>query len=149
MFDLALIRAGLKTNLDPVGLAVGCQVAPYMLGNPTPPTIEIMGPDEILYDIAANRGGDQNILIVRAFVGITVDVAASITLDKMLNSSGPLSVKEAIEYIDSPDGGRVTLGGIVDDLRVTRSTGYQVYPQPAPLDDVLGASWYVEILSDS
>jgi hypothetical protein len=145
LFDLEAIRAALKSNLDPLGQAVGCQVSPYMLGNPTPPTIEVMGPEEIQYDVAMQRGGDENVVVVRAFIGISSDIAAQMTLDKMLQSSGPLSVKEAIEKVDSPGSGRVTLGGLVDDLRVTRSTGYQVYPQPGEQDDVLGAAWYVQI----
>jgi hypothetical protein len=136
LFDLAVIREGLKANLDPVGQLLGLQVTAYMLASPMAPFIEIMGPDEITYDIAMQRGGDSTIMIVRAFVSASLDQGAQINLDKMLASSGESSVKEAIES-------DTTLGGAVDDLRVTRCSGYRLYrPDTGPL---LGAQWFTQI----
>lgn len=136
MFDLAVIREGLKANLDPLAETLGMQITAYMLASPMSPFIEIMGPDEITYDISMQRGGDSTIMIVRAFVSTTLDQGAQIFLDKMLASSGDTSVKEAIES-------DTTLGGAIDDLRVTRCSGYRLYrPDTGPL---LGAQWFVQI----
>lgn len=136
MFDLAAVREGLKSNLDPLAQQLGMQITPYMLASPMAPFIEIMGPDEINYDIAMQRGGDSTSMIVRAFVSANLDMGAQIFLDKMLASSGNTSVKEAIES-------DTTLGGACDDLRVTRCSGYRLYrPDTGPL---LGSQWFVQV----
>lgn len=137
MFDSAAIRIALKNNLQALATAENMQLSEYMLGEPMPPFIEIMGADEIAYDIALQRGGDQNDMIVRAFVGLAIDKAAQIKLDRLLNSSGPSSMKQAIESDD-------TLGGNCDDLRVRTCTGYQIFPR-GDGRAVLGASWTVQV----
>lgn len=119
------------------------QINPYMLDFPTPPYIDIF-PDEVTYDIAGSRGGDENVMIVRAAVGLTLDVAAQVKLDRLLASSGASSVKEALENEDGSGDGRVTLGGKCDDARVTRCTGYQAYPK-ADGTAVLAAQWSVQV----
>lgn len=137
MFDPLVIRLALKANLQALATLEKFQLSEYMLGEPTPPYIEIMGADEINYDLALQRGGDQNDVIVRAFVGLAIDKGAQIKLDRLLTSSGPSSIKEAIESDD-------TLGGACDDLRVRTCTGYQVFPR-ADGRSVLGASWTVQV----
>lgn len=140
-FDLSVLRPALRDALQPVADAVGMQCVAYMLGSPTFPTIEVAGPEEILYDIAGSRGGDQVNILIRAFVGLTTDQGAQMVLDKLLDSDGPLSVKEAIEA-DSK------LDGACDDLRVTKCTGYQVYSTADGQGGhsfVVGAEWTVQI----
>lgn len=135
MTTLAQVREGIALNLSTIA---DVQVSAYMLGNPTPPAIEVV-PEQVTYDLAFQRGMDQWNVTVRAFVGLTTDVGAQKRLDLMLASSGANSVKAAVEA--SP-----TLGGAVDDLRVTRASGYRTYTfEGRP--PVLGAEWAVEVFA--
>jgi hypothetical protein len=136
MFNLEVIRAALAANLAALATAEELQPSLYMLANPTPPTIDIF-PEDIDYDKAMERGGDENHVAVRACVGLTSDIGAQKKLDRLLASSGASSVKAAIES-------DTTLGDACDDLRVTRCSGYQVYPR-ADGTSVLAAQWSVQI----
>ena len=141
--DLAAIRAGLVANLKTdANIAADFQVSAYLLGDPTPPAIWVF-PDEIDYDLTMHQGGDEWRMIVQAFVGGVADQGAQVVLDQLIAATGSFSVKHAVESDK-------TLGGIVDDLRVTRCTGYQVYDSPAHLkayvaSQLIGAQWTVEI----
>lgn len=132
MASLAEIREGLAANLATIG---GFQVSAYALGNPTPPSAEIV-PARIEYDHAGSRGLDVYVVTVRVFVGLASDVGAQKQLDEFLDKDGTSSVKEAIE--SDP-----TLGGVVDDLSVKSSSGYRVFE--AGGRPVLGAEWDVEL----
>lgn len=134
MADLSDVREGLAANL---GLIEHVQVSAYMLGNPTPPAIEVM-PDETEYDKTFRRGMDRWFLKVRAFVGKPSDIGSQKRLDRMIATSGANSVKAAIET-------DCTLGGVVDDLRVVKCSGYRTYGQTP---GVLGAEWLVEVWAE-
>ena len=134
MVDLAAIREGLATNLSVIA---DTQISPYMLANPTPPCIQVMGPDEVTYDVTFGRGSDSWMMIVQAFVASVGDIAAQARLDKMLHPTGPESIKEAIESDR-------TLGGSAKDLRVVRSSGYQQYNLEGR-GPVLGAEFTVQV----
>jgi len=134
MVDLAAIREGLAANLRRID---GVQVSAYMLANPTPPTIQVMGPDEVTYDVTFGRGSDSWQMVVQAFVALVTDIGAQARLDEMLHPTGPLSIKEAIEF-------DTTLGGACNDLRVTRSSGYQQYNLEGR-GAVLGAEFTVQV----
>jgi hypothetical protein len=136
VFDLSEIRAALAANLATLADAEGLQINAYMLSNPTPPNIDIF-PDKVTYDITMQRGGDSNMLTVRACVGLASDVGAQQKLDRLIASTGASSIKAAIE--SDP-----TLGGNCDDLRVTECSGYQVYPQGAEIS-ILAANWTVQV----
>lgn len=138
MFDLDVIRPALLANLADLCEEQGLQQSPYMLALPTPPTLQIAGVTEINYDITMQRGGDANFIAVQVFVSMVADVGGQMKLDKMLKSSGSTSVKEAIES-------DTTLGGIIDDLRVTRSMGHQQFQRPGDNDLVIGSTWIVQI----
>lgn len=131
-----MIRAGLAANLATLADAEGLQVNPYMLSNPTPPNIDIF-PDEVNYDIAMQRGGDENLMIVRACVGFISDQGAQVKLDRLLASTGSTSVKAAIQS-------DLTLGNACDDLRVTKCSGYQLYDRGGGTV-VLAAQWMVQV----
>ena len=143
LFDLKEIRAAIVEDLSVLGKAEELQVVKYMLALPTPPTIQVTGAGEILYDVAmqagggANRGGDQNDVVVQAFVSMVSDQAGQEKLDRLLTSSGPSSIKEAIE-----EG--VALAAIVDAFRVTKCSGSEIYPR-ADQTVVVGASWTVQV----
>jgi len=136
-FDLELIRAALGVNLAALVAAEEMQWTPYMLAEPTPPTVQILGAGEIIYDVAMQRGGDQNEVLVQAFVSLVSDIGGSMKLDRFMKSSGPTSMKEAIQ--SDP-----TLGGIIDDLRVTRCSGHTVYRRNDN-QQVIGSTWYVQV----
>lgn len=139
--SLASVRAGLAANLAHLNDAGGwIKVSPYQLASPSPPTIQVF-PSKIDYDLANSRGGDVLMFVAQAFVSINFDIQGQVRLDQLLEDSGEFSVKEWIES-DS------TLGGVVDDLRVTENTGYQVYAL-AGRGPVLGADWVIEILTSS
>lgn len=123
----------LAASLEPID---GLQESPFLLSNPTPPCAEI-APAPIEYDKAFARGTDLIKLIVRVMVGITLDVAAQRRLDQFLATSGPNSIKEALES----DG---TLGGTVDDVNVTDCSGYRIFKREGGAS-LLGAEWTVEI----
>ena len=136
-FDLEVIRPAIGVNLATLIAAEGLQWTPYMLAEPTPPTVQVLGAGDIIYDIASQRGGDQNEVLVQAFVSLVSDIAGQMKLDRLLTSTGSTSMKEAIE--SDP-----TLGGVIDDLRATRCSGHQIFRR---LDNtqVIGATWYVQV----
>lgn len=138
IFDLEVIRTAMLANLAAIAEAFGLQQVAYALAEPTPPTMQIAGVSDIMYDVAMQRGGDQNMVIVQAFVGMGSDIAAQQSLDRLLKSSGPTSVKEAIE--SDP-----TLGDTVDDLRVVRCTGHQFFMSRDGLKQVVGSTWTVQV----
>jgi hypothetical protein len=116
----------------------GVQVHPYMLANPTPPTVHVY-PDEITYDGAMARGVDTWVFKVQAYVAFVSDIGAQRRLDTWLAPSGSQSVKALLETDR-------TLGGLVHDLHVTDTTGYRLYSGPDGRT-VLGAEWSVSVLA--
>jgi hypothetical protein len=145
MASLTDIRLGLAANLAVLNQATGIQVLPYLIANPTPPTVLLfpVASENTRYDLAMGRGLDQWDFAVQAFVGATTDIGAQATLDKFIASSGPLSIKAALEKKDGPNG-EVTLGGLVSDVNVTTCTGYRIYLREGG-GAVLGAEWTVEV----
>ena len=139
MADLAAIRNGLAANLAP--LADTFQVSPYMLANPTPPTIHIY-PATIDYDLTMVHGYDKWVLTVQAVAGEVSDIGAQQLLDTLL--TGPHSVN-ALLYSE-PTGGTIQTSGVIDDLSVTGWTGYRLYVRENG-GPVVGAEWNVEILA--
>lgn len=132
MFDPSVIRAKLIANLATLATAQGFQTRTYA-GTPTPPTIEVFAFETIEYDVAMHRGGDQVDAVIRAYVANGLAEGAQIKLDQLVASSGSTSVKAAIES-------DLTLGGTVDDLRVTRCVSGLVFN-----GTVIGAEWEVQI----
>ena len=136
--NLAAIRAGLAANLNTLTGAPGnVQVSAYMLSNPTPPTLQVMGPDHIDYDLAMQRGVDELAIIVQGFVGAITDIGAQTNLDLWLAGAGGLSVKAALESDR-------TLSGSVDDSYVESASGYKIYQLDSQAQ-VLGAEWTVRL----
>jgi hypothetical protein len=80
-------------------------------------------------------------MTVQVIVGFTTDQGSQATLDRYLETSGEYSVKAAIE---SERPAPCTLGGVVQDLQVTSSSGYRLYPRQTG-EAVLGAEWTVVV----
>jgi hypothetical protein len=82
---------------------------------------------------------------VQVFVGLTTDRGAQTRLDMMLDPGGATSVKEALETADTPEG-RVSLGGLIDDLHVTGATGHSLFVLPQARAPVIGCEWTVSLI---
>ncbi len=133
---LAQIRAGLAAALDTIP---GCQASAYMLDNPSPPTLQVMGPDAVEYDQAMARGRDNWTIVVQAFAGTPSERTAQELLDAWLSPTGAQSVKTALESDE-------TLGGIIIGLQVARASGYRIYNLPNRAE-TLGCEFFVDVVN--
>jgi hypothetical protein len=134
------IRVALADAVNALG---AIQASPYILANPTPPYAHVLPSGEagpLVYDLTMGRGLDQIPFTVEVFTGSPVDVGAQMLLDEYLEPTGGRSIKAALE-VDK------TLGGLVDTLHVTQSTGYHavVFPHRGQADPLLVATWHLTI----
>jgi hypothetical protein len=135
MASIKDIRVALAAKLS---ASPDLQVSAYILASPTPPYAHVF-PAEVEYDRAMVRGLDELTFTVEVAVPLTSDQASQQLLDEYLAGSGDRSVKQKLE-VDR------TLGGVVQNLRVTGSSGYmQVVREGA--GPVLAAQWQVEVLA--
>ena len=114
MATLSDIRSGIATNL---GTISGLRTAAFVPDEPKPP-IAIVFPENISFDTAFGRGLDTYSFTVQVIVSKVSDRNAQSNLDSYCNPSGASSVKAAIESDK-------TLGGLVQDLRVTEARDYR------------------------
>jgi hypothetical protein len=84
-------------------------------------------------DFATDNGFDTNKYTVRIRVGPDTEPTAE-HLDRLLDSDGDESIKRRLEA--DP-----TLGGLVSQVRILKSSGYQIYP-----GDLLGTTFTVQTL---
>lgn len=117
------------------------QVSAYLLANPTPPCMHIF-PAGTDYDQAMGRGLDTWTFTLQAFVGETSDIGAQVLLDQLLEPSGAMSIKDAIDA-GTVDG---TLGGLIFDATIIANTGYQRY-QVEGRGLVVGSEWTIQVLA--
>lgn len=113
------------------------QVSPWMLANPTPPTAQVF-PTAVNPHMSMGPGGfEEWTFTLQVFVGgvETVSQGSQIRLDEYLR--GDRSITAAIEA-------DTTLGGVVDDLKVTSISGYRVFTTQGRAD-VLGAEWSITV----
>lgn len=136
MPSFAEVREGLAASL---GAISNLQASAYMLANPTLPAAEVL-PGEIDYDKTFRRGMDGLEFTVRLMVGAASDIGAQKKLDAFLAPSGASSVKAALEA--DP-----TLGGDIEDLHVTKCTGYRLFPRDGH-GPALGAEWTVRVWAE-
>ena len=115
--SIAAIRQGLATNLATIPEV---QVSAYILSNPTPPTVWVMGATTD-YDRTmgsrrtGNRYTDEYTATIQAIVSLNEDIGSQALLDNLLSPSGTYSVKAALEA--DP-----TLGGVCDSLWVSNAS---------------------------
>ena len=144
MAAVADIRQGLVTNLRTKFAVSDFQISGYTLSAPTPPCFDIeLAGSGVTYDQSMTRGYDEWVFTIRALVPKTADIGSQVTLDYMIDASGELSVKEALES-------DTTLGGVVDALKVTNVTGPRtigVVAQSQPPNVYHGCEWTVELLA--
>jgi hypothetical protein len=140
--DVAAIRSALASRLSTL-VGTGGQSSGYMLDNPTPPTLHVVGISETEYDVTFGRGSDVLTMVVQGLAGTTSDRASQEKLDEWLDTSGSTSVKAALET-ERP--APVTLGGIVSSCRVVGTTGHRIYRMSSGTD-LFGAEWTIEIIT--
>lgn len=127
---LTQIRQEIANNVTDI---TGLSMQPRVLSNPTPPCGDVRrGPFE--YDQAMALGLHRETILVRVFMPGVTDAAQDM-LDEYTDPAG--GIKAAIES----DG---TLGGLVDDLRVTGCTGDTPYTFDGQ-GPLLGSEWTVEV----
>jgi len=139
--DLAELRAGLAAN---VGAIVGLAVSPYYdaTANSVPPFGIVRPNPEVLidYHAAMQDGLEIAHMLVEVYagaVGQNGDVTAQQLLDQYVASSGPSSVREAIESDRQ-------LAGACQDLIVTACRSYTEYPRPDGAT-LVGAQWAIDV----
>lgn len=151
---MTAIRQGLGANLAN-GFADGYQVTAYMLSAPTPPGFQIV-PDRIDFHQTLQSGMEVRRFVVVGHVGFTSDLGAQDALDALLTDrvdvSDPPSVREALEsdqHLTSRlnKDGTITSGqaAAAEDVTVTLTGGYRLYPLQGGQQIVLGAEWTVEV----
>jgi hypothetical protein len=114
MPTLSEIRTGIATNL---GTISGLRTSAYVPDEPKPP-IAIIFPENVSFDTAFGRGLDTYAFTIQLIVSKISDRNAQSNLDGYCNPSGASSVKAAVESDK-------TLGGLVQDLRVTEARDYR------------------------
>lgn len=132
----AALGAALRARFDD-----GYQISDYLLSNPTGPGFEIdIDPEGVLYDQAMGRGLDEWWFVVRGFKAQATDIGSQQTRDEWLASSGPLSVKEALE-VDR------TLGGACQACRVVEAKAMTFGAASGSTVTYVGAEWRVKIMA--
>ena len=136
----------------------GFQVSPWFIEAPRGPTLQVVGLEDIDYDIAFRAGdydgtGDRLIVIVEAAIPAKNDIGSQMRLDKL---HGPASLKAAVEsdqeltsrwqddqtILDSQPAA-------CDDLHVRRYRGQtrSIVERDSGGLDVLLAHWEIEVLT--
>lgn len=117
MASITDIRLGLEKNLARIP---GLRTSSFAPDNVTPP-IAIIQPDStpVKFDVAMNRGLDEFRFTISILAHRADERSAQNKLDMYCAGSGDFSVKQAVEYDR-------TLGGVVNDCRVTEISSYGV-----------------------
>ena len=137
MAELADIRAGITANLRTAFPDIN--ITGYNITNALAPAIEVEL-DRITYDASMQRGLDEWFFTIRGFAASGTDKAAQMRLDSWLASTGAESVKAALE-VDR------TLGGVVDDARVTAMAKIAVFTAEGGSTSFFGAEWTLRVLA--
>jgi len=136
--------AGARQIRDALAAALqqlpGCQVLAYPPAQPQYPCIYVLGP-EIDYDRALHRGVDEWTFTIQALCSLATVEGGTFRMDEFMESSGPGSVKAVLEQ-------DTTLGGAVDDLRVTRGRADQIATIPGTQVQVVVGEWTVTVISE-
>lgn len=131
---LSDIRAGIAANLSLVYTNV--QVSAYMLEAPSPPTLQVKGPDDVEYMQALGPGMSGWTIVIQGFAGTAFSQGAQVTLDEWVQSDG---VRAAVEADRS-------LGGKVQDCVIERCRHYGMFHLPSGMS-FLGAEWTANVIT--
>ena len=112
------------------------QVNAYAHSQPTPPGLQIL-PPTCVFDLTLNRGHDEWTFKIQGFVSGN-DRGSQRLLDEFIDTQGDYSVKRRLE-VDK------TLGGLVEDLRVTEQTEPRMVETTMGGNPMLVVEWNVLI----
>lgn len=129
------IRTALATAMSTV---TGLSTEAYVRNIADVPVAMVGGPDPIEYDKTFGRGHDDYTFPIMIFSSLVSDEESQENLDSYLDPYGSKSLKAAIEA--DP-----TLGGVVQDLRVTGTQEYG--PQDISGILYLGAVLLVSVMA--
>lgn len=104
-----------------------------------------VGDYTIDFDKTFKRGQDDIEFTCAVLVSRSDDLSGQKTLDSLLSGSGPTSLKVAIEVARGAPG-QAALGGLADDLHVTRVQSYRFY-EVAGIQ-YLGAELVVRVIGE-
>jgi hypothetical protein len=113
MAELSEIRQGMAEAMSAIP---NLRVRDFMPSLVTPP-MAVIQPQQIEYDLNAQRGVNRYTFTVTVFVVKADDRSAQLRVDPFVSTSGPSSVKAAIEKDR-------TLGGVIDTCRVVSVSNY-------------------------
>ncbi|WP_030387068.1 hypothetical protein [Streptomyces sp. NRRL S-241] len=143
--QLGLIRKAIATAAEAVVLPGGG--ARLTCSGYTPDSVVaphfFTGEYDVEFDKTYGRGLDKAELTCRVLVSRSDDAAAQRLLDALLGGAGPASLKAAIEAARGAPG-EFALGGLADDLHVTRVQGYRWYEHAGT--QYVGAEIMIDII---
>lgn len=111
MAGLSELRDGIAENLSSI---VGLRVSSFMPDNPNPP-MAVVTPQNIEYHKSFNNGFNTYTFVVSVFVARVSERTGQANLDAYCASTGPSSIKSAIESDRTLSGRCFDL--IVSDMR--------------------------------
>jgi hypothetical protein len=111
MAGLSELRDGIAENLSSI---VGLRVSSFMPDNPNPP-MAVVSPQNIEYHKSFNNGFNTYTFVVSVFVARVSERTGQANLDAYCASTGPSSIKSAIESDRTLSGRCFDL--IVSDMR--------------------------------
>ena len=144
MASLVEIVEAMAAALDPVVDAIpGLQVSAYMLGNPTPPCVDIY-PGDPFFEGPSGFGDDiEAYFTVRARTTTADLEGGQKALLRMLDPRAPESVEAALTSDQ-------TLGGVCQSLGVVPEevTGYREYLEDTAANGrLIGCQWRVRVIT--
>lgn len=154
MATLEDIRQGLAANLAALRSGDdGCQVSPYMLGAPVPPTLLVMGPIDDAERIDFGGEDEELFIVVQGFAAMVEDIAGQKRLDRWWSNVGDDSVTAALEADKQLTSRLDDEGNVTDDqdpacadLVVLRKSRYRVFDIPQ-VGRVVGCEWTVKVIT--
>lgn len=117
MMNLSAVRDGLKARLAGIS---GLRTFDVLVDQVPVPCAVVGGPERIEYDTTYRDGRVTLTIPVQVYVSRSSERAGQDTMDGYLASTGPLSVKAAIE-------GDPTLGGAAETTQVPAMREYGTY----------------------
>ena len=138
MADFSAIRSGLETRLKTIAGLRTSHVIPERVDPPLAFVAPAKG--EVVSYLDTFDGGATWNLVIRLYVSRWDAPRAQDALDPYLATSGPLSIKAAVEA-------DVSLGGVASSVTVMGASGYGVYTVGNV--DYVGVEFLVRIWTDS
>lgn len=129
--DLAKVMDELGVALDTIE---GLRVFPFWADKITPPAAIVAFPEQITYDTAMRRGGDQMEIPVTVLAGRATVRTARDVLARLASTAGAGAVKPAIENHQTTAW---------DSVRVTRCSEFLGVTVASV--EYLGATFYIDI----